>query len=136
MSRTNTCSYFVEFGDRSDASRSHIFYGDLINWLVNSGYEDRRFLAVGPAFEAYEQQELNLGREVESLIRARREQRGQRQSERLAASEPVGFGYVSYLEETLDTSGQLITELKTQLGLAPVRVEHVRLHRKARGWFL
>lgn len=52
VNQTNTYREFVEYGDQSNASSAYIFYGDLVNWLVNNGYEDSRFLAVSPLWRS------------------------------------------------------------------------------------
>lgn len=86
VSKANTYRDFVEHGDQVQISRLYIFYGDLMNWLINSGYETSRFLAVGPAFQEYERQELSLGKEVEFFIHRRREYPERTQTSR--ASQP------------------------------------------------
>ena len=129
---SNTYQEFIDHGDQPDGSHSHIFYGDLINWLVNSGYEDGRFLAVGPAFEEYERQELDLGKQVELFIQRRRGQNGADSNEGRAKVVDVGDGYVDYLEDALHQSADVISELKQQLGLAPIIQEAGPLHPKER----
>lgn len=132
VSRSNTYPDFIEHGDQADAARSHIFYGDLINWLVNSGYEDSRFLAVGPAFEEYERQELELGKEVEHLLRRRRERKGADPNEIPTASTSMDDGYTDYLEDALQSRADVISELKQRLGLKPMTQEAGPLHPKER----
>ena len=117
---TNSFQQFVEFGDESKAASSFIHYGDLVNWLVNSGYEDGRFLAVGAAFQAYEQQELNLGKEVERYIQGRRELQGANAGEPGEQTVDLSDGYTDYLEDSLRRSADVISELKQKLGLAPI----------------
>ena len=117
---TNSFQQFVEFGDESKAASSFIQYGDLVKWLVNSGYEDGRFLAVGPAFQAYEQQELNLGKEVERYIQGRRELPGANAREPGEQTVDLSDGYTDYLEDSLRRSADVISELKQKLGLAPI----------------
>lgn len=112
---TNSFQHFVEFGDESEAASSYIYYGDLVNWLVNSGYEDSRFLAVGPAFEAYEQQELTLGKEVEHYLQKRRECPGASASERGDQGAYLDDAYTDYLYDALRHSNEVITDLKQRL---------------------
>jgi len=110
VSKVNTYRDFIEHGDESQIARSYIFYGDLVNWLVNSGYEDSRFLAVGPAFKEYERQELSLGKEVELFIQRRRERSGANAPEPGKKAVEVGDGYVDYLEDALLRSADAISE--------------------------
>lgn len=117
---TTPFQHFVQHGDQSEASSSYIHYGELVNWLVNSGYEDSRFLAVGPAFEAYEQQELNLGKDVEQYIQNRREHPLASAIEHGNQCACRSDAYTDYLQEALLRSADVITELKQKLGLAPI----------------
>lgn len=120
VSKVNTYRDFIEYGDQSQVSRSYIFYGDLVNWLINSGYENSRFLAAGPAFQEYERQELSLAKEVEFFIYKRREHPGANANEPGQPAVEVGDGYVDYLEDALHRSGDAVSELKQKLGLAPI----------------
>jgi len=131
VSMTGNYKDFVDHGDEAPvASRTHIFYGDLVNWLINSGYEDKKFLSVGPAFEEYEQQELNLGKEVEYLIRKRRELQGYESSELSPESEYLGVTHGADLEDAVSRAADEIRDLKQRLQLAPASSEHGQLHKK------
>ena len=132
VSRVNTYRDFIEHGDQSQISRSYIFYGDLVNWLINSGYENSRFLAVGPAFQEYERQELSLGKEVEFFIYRRREHPGANANEPGEPAVEVGDGYVDYLEDALHRYADAVSELKQKLGLEPTAQESSPLHPKER----
>ena len=132
VSRVNTYRDFIENGDGAETARSYIFYGDLVNWLVNSGYEDSRFLAVGPAFQEYEQQELSLGKEVERFIQRRRERPGANANEPGEPTVEVGDGHVDYLEDALLRSADAVSGLKQKLGLEPTAQESSPLHPKER----
>ena len=132
VSKVNTYRDFIEHGDQQQAARSYIFYGDLMNWLINSGYENSRFMAIGPAFQVYERQELNLGKEVEFFIYKRREHPGANPNEPGEPAVEVGDGYVDYLEEALHRSADAVSELKQKLGLEPTAQESRPLHRKER----
>ena len=132
VSRVNTYHNFVEHGDESQVSRSYIFYGDLVNWLISSGYETSRFLAVGPALQEYERQELNLGKEVEFFIYKRRGRPGATANEPGEPAAEVGDGYVDYLEDALLRSADAVSKLKQKLGLEPTAQEASPLHPKER----
>jgi hypothetical protein len=122
---------FIDHGDEGPAtSHTHIFYGDLVNWLINSGYEDSKFLSVGPAFEEYEQQELNLGKEVEHLIRTRRELQGYDASELSSDENHPGVAYEIDIDEAVSRAADEIRDLKRRLLLAPASSEGGQLHKK------
>jgi hypothetical protein len=122
---------FIDHGDEAPIeSRTHIFYGDLVNWLINSGYQHSKFLSVGPAFEEYEQQELNLGKDVEYFIRKRRELQGYDSSELSPESEYLGVANGPTLEEAVSQAADEIRDLKQRLHLAPALPEPGHLHKK------
>ena len=103
-----------------------------MNWLVNSGYEDSRFLAVGPAFEEYEQQELSLGEKVERYILDMRRGLPASEVEHEDQGATRDDGFTDYLHDALLQSADVISELKQQLGLAPIVNEGGPLDQKER----
>lgn len=122
---------FIDHGDEVPVeSCAQIFYGDLVNWLINSGYQDGKFLSVGPAFEEYEQQELNLGKEVEYFIRKRRELQGYDARELSPEVEYFGVGIGIDYEKAIAEAAEEIRVLKQKLILAPHPSEPGNLHKK------
>lgn len=119
VSPPNSYQQFVEFGDQSDHSSSHIFYEDLVDWLRNSGYEDSRALTLGPAFEAYEQQEFNLGQSIEQYIKRGRERSGMHERESRDQRVDLSDAYADYLYDALQNSGEVIKDLKNRLNCFP-----------------
>lgn len=54
LSKVNTYLDFHRLWRSVGCFTRPYFYGNLVNWRINSGYEDSRLLAVGPALEEYE----------------------------------------------------------------------------------
>ena len=122
---------FIDHGDEMPVEAcAQIFYGDLVNWLINSGYQDSKFLSVGPAFEEYEQQELNLGKDVEYFIRKRRELQGYDPSELSPEGEYFGVSSGLDYEKAVAEAAEEIRDLKQKLRLVPTPPESGNLHQK------
>jgi hypothetical protein len=119
--KVGTIRDFLENGDETlAAERAFIFYGDLLEWLARSGYADKLLLVDRPAFEEYEDTEIALAKEIERLVRVRRELQGYGESELSPAKEYTslsesGDGSDADLEEQLSRVLEENRALKKQL---------------------
>jgi hypothetical protein len=127
---------FLNKGDGSFAAeRTFIFYGDLLEWLARSGYADKVLLVDRPAFEEYEDSEIALAKEIERLVRVRRELQGYDESELKVPKEyssalEFGDGPGNDLEEQLSYVLEENRALKEQLNSRGDSPVERRLHRK------
>jgi hypothetical protein len=131
VTKTGSLKEFIEYGDEAPIiSHTYIFYGELLNWLRNCGYEDGLFKGDFLEFEDYEDSELALAKEVEHLVRRRRELQGFDSSELESTNEWVMPESEPNFEGPLSRALDEIRNLKHQLYRASVSPRRRRLHGK------
>ncbi|WP_158942119.1 hypothetical protein [Granulicella sp. S190] len=136
ITKTGSLKDFIDYGDEAPiADRTYVFYGDLLNWLVFSGFDDGMLPTDILAFEEYEASELALAKEVERLILVRRKLQGYDASEwkpsnEWVASRDLVDDHGSDLEDAVSRALDDIQGLKQRLNEARTQHEPRHLHTK------
>jgi hypothetical protein len=118
--------------EQNAASRTYIFYGNLLRWLALSGYP-KQFLLESSVFGDYEDIEIALAKKVERLIFDHREMEGYSTDE-LRPFKKKEFFWKSYDEEGPDLhrvlSPVILENRALKQRLAQVQRMQKRLHSK------
>lgn len=133
--QSRTLEDFIQKGDRLYLPEyTHIYYSDLLAWLGDAGYIDRNSQNESPAFNDYEQNELDLLENLQSDLTLRRDQRGKRiESYMRVLAPPASDGDAElrlkeHLAETLERVRDLELENQTlkasigQVAESPINV--------------
>lgn len=116
--------------EQNVASRTYIFYGNLLKWLAISGYP-KQFLLESAVFGDYEDIEIALAKKVERLILDHREMEGYSTDE-LKPFKKKEFFWKSYDEDGPDLnrvlSSVILENRDLKRRLAEVQRTQKRLH--------